>query len=200
MRILGLTGGIGSGKSTVARMLAACGAEIIDADVLAREVVQPGSPTLARVVARFGADLLTPDGALDRPRLARLIFGDDRARADLDAIMHPAIALRAQEEIAARAARGATVVIYDVPLLFETGLDRAFPEVIVVSAPPEVQRARLAARDGLADAEIAARLRAQLPLSEKVRRATHVIDNGGVLAETDRQVRALWAELARNPG
>jgi dephospho-CoA kinase len=173
----------------------ALGARVIDADVLAREAVAPGSPGLARVVARFGPEVLGADGALDRPRLGALVFADREARRDLEAIVHPEVQRLALERMAAAMADGATLVVYDVPLLYENGLERSLPEVIVVSAPPELQRARIAARDGLPPEQIEARIAAQLPLEEKLRRADHVIDNGGSLEATRRQVEALYARL-----
>ncbi len=194
-RVVGLTGGIGCGKSAVARMMEALGARVIDADVLAREAVAPGSPGLARVVARFGPEVLGADGALDRPRLGALVFADREARRDLEAIVHPEVQRLALERMAAAMADGAALVVYDVPLLYENGLERSIPEVIVVSAPPELQRARIAARDGLPPEQIEARIAAQLPLEEKLRRADHVIDNGGSLEATRRQVEALYARL-----
>lgn len=195
-RVVGLTGGIGSGKSTVARLLAEHGAAIIDADLLAREAVAPGSPALAQVVARFGDEVLTADGALDRPRLGARVFGDEAARRALNAIVHPEVARLAGERIQALVAAGAPLVVYDVPLLYENGLEKVLPEVIVVDAPLEVRYARIAARDGLDRAAIAARIAAQLPLEEKVRRADHVIDNGGPLEATRAAVQAWVARHA----
>lgn len=195
MRIVGLTGGIGSGKSVVAKMLAKLGAEVIDADQLAREAVRPGSDGLAEIVSRFGPSVLDPNGELDRRRLGSIVFGDEAARRDLNRIVHPRVAARTAEEIEAAAKRGAEVVVYDVPLLYENALEKTFPEVVVVSVSPETQRGRIATRDRLEQAEIEARIRAQLPLAEKVTRATHVIDNDGTLEQTERQVRALWEKL-----
>jgi dephospho-CoA kinase len=195
VRVVGLTGGIGSGKTTVARMFEKLGAEIVDADTIAREVVRSGTPALAKITERFGADVLTAEGALDRKKLAAIVFSDDRARADLNAIVHPAVAQRTQEEILARAAKGARLILYDVPLLYESGLEATFPEVIVVSVPQDVQRARILARDALSTEDIEARIRAQMPLEAKVQRATWVIDNSGPLEETERRVKALFDDL-----
>ena len=189
-RVVGLTGGIGSGKSTVARLLAEHGAAIIDADQLAREAVAPGSPALAQLVARFGQGVLTADGALDRPRHGALVFGDDEARRALNAIVHPEVARLAAQRIQDLIAAGAPLVVYDVPLLYENALEKVLPEVIVVDAPLDVRCARIAARDGLDSPAIAARIAAQLPLEEKVRRADHVIDNGGTLEATRAAVEA----------
>lgn len=191
-RIVGLTGGIGCGKSAVAAALAERGARVIDADVLAREAVAPGSPALAAIRARFGPAVFAPDGSLDRPALGRRVFEDAEARLALNAIVHPEVARLARARMEALEHAGAPVIVYDVPLLYENGLDRALGEVIVVTAPPEVQRARIRARDRLPDAEIEARIAAQMPLEEKARRATWVIDNGGTLEEMRAQVAALW--------
>ncbi|MFO0724997.1 MAG: dephospho-CoA kinase [Myxococcota bacterium] len=194
-RIVGLTGGIGSGKSTVARMFRARGAAIIDADVLAREAVALGSPGLAKVVERFGPTILGADGLIDRPRLGKLVFEDEASRRDLNAIVHPEVARLAAERMAALSSAGVPLILYDVPLLFENGLDRVFPETIVVTVPPEVQRARVAGRDKLSPADVEARIAAQMPLAEKVLRATWVIDNSGSEAETEARVDALWKSL-----
>lgn len=194
-RIVGLTGGIGSGKSTVARFFEARGAAIIDADRLAREAVLPGTPGFAAVVARFGPGVLGPGGDLDRAALGRIVFGDEEARRALNAIVHPEVARLAAERMAALSAAGRALIVYDVPLLFENGLERYLPETIVVSVPEEIQRARVRTRDGLSPEEIEARLRAQLPLADKAARATYVIDNSGSLADTEASVDALWKNL-----
>lgn len=195
--VVGLTGGIGSGKSTVARLLAARGAFVIDADQLAREVVAPGQPALAEIARSFGSAVLAADGSLDRAKLGAQVFADAEARARLNGIVHPEVrrlsALRIQEAVS----RGVPVVVYDVPLLYETGLEASFPLVIVVDASEATRAARIVARDGLSQDETKARMDAQLPLSEKVRRADFVVDNGGTLDETSRQVEALYAELQR---
>lgn len=195
--VVALTGGIGSGKSTVARLLAARGATVIDADQLAREAVTPGSPGLAEIVRVFGPEVLAADGRLDRARLGALVFTQPEARARLEAIVHPEVRRLSAQRIQDALAGGAQVVIYDVPLLYETGLETSFPLVAVVDAPDPVREARVGARDGLSPAETRARMSAQLPLAEKVRRADFVVDNGGSLEETERQVRALYDELAR---
>lgn len=200
MRIVGLTGGIGSGKSTVAAMLRDRGAVIIDADALAKEVVAPGSPGLAEVLAHFGEGLRLPDGNLDRKALGARVFQDPQALSALNRIIHPRVALGFQEKAEAARAQGAKVCVYDVPLLYENGLDRGLPEVIVVSVSPAVQRARVAARDGLPGEQIEQRIRAQWPLADKVQRATWVIDNDGDRAETEAQVTRLWAELEGGAG
>ncbi len=204
MRIVGLTGGIGSGKSTVAKMLADRGAVIVDADRLAREAVAPGTPGLKAVVERFGPQYLTADGALDRRRLGRHVFDHPTELAALNAIVHPEVGRRLRAETERAAAAGAPMVVYDVPLLFENGLDALYRPVIVVSVSPAVQRARVAARDPLTEDEIEARIQAQLPLDQKVARADFVIDNDGDLEATERQVdevfRALTGDLGSVPG
>lgn len=195
MRVVGLTGGIGSGKSVVARMLAELGAEVIDADQLAREAVEAGSPGFRAVVERFGPEVLDEKGALDRRKLGAIVFTDDAARRDLNAIVHPRVAALAMEKIAAYGERGAMVVVYDVPLFFENQLERMIPEVIVVSASPLTQRKRVAERDRLSAEEIEHRIGAQMPLAEKVKRATWVIENDGSLESTRAQVGTLFESL-----
>jgi dephospho-CoA kinase len=191
---VGLTGGIGAGKSEVARRLAARGAAVIDADLVAREVVAPGTPGLAEVVAAFGVRVLRPDGTLDRDRLGEIVFSDRAARERLNSIVHPRVAARMRE--LERAAGGAAVVVHDIPLLAENGLAGAFDAVVVVDAPPEIQLARLAAR-GLSRDQALARMASQASREQRRAIATWVIDNSGPLASLDAQVDRLWAELAR---
>lgn len=200
VRIVGLTGGIGSGKSTVAAMLRDRGAVIIDADALAKEVVAPGSPGLAEVLACFGEALRLPDGTLDRKALGARVFQDPAALLELNRIIHPRVALGFQAQAEAAREKGAKVCVYDVPLLYENRLDQGLPEVIVVSVSPSVQRARVAARDGLPAEQIEQRIQAQWPLADKVKRATWVIDNDGDRAKTQAQVDRLWAELEGGAG
>jgi dephospho-CoA kinase len=194
MRVVGLTGGIASGKSTVSAMFRELGAQVIDADQVARDVVEPGTPGLEEVARRFPG-VLDPSGQLDRPALGRRVFADPAERRALEGILHP----RIREEVARRtealARAGETVVLYDAALLIENGLHRGMDGVIVVSAPEAVQRARLAARDGLDDAAITARLAAQLPLADKRAHATWVVENGGSLDETRAQVRRIWEQI-----
>lgn len=192
MRVVGLTGGIGSGKSVVARMFAELGAEVIDADRLAREAVEDQSPGFLAVVERFGPEILDEHGALDRRKLGSIVFRDPEARRDLNAIVHPRVAALAMEKIAAFAERGAKVVVYDVPLFFENQLERMIPEVVVVSVSPGTQRARVADRDRLSAEEIEHRIAAQMPLAEKVKRATWVIENDGSLESTRAQVGTVF--------
>jgi len=195
VRVIGLTGGIASGKSAVAEMLRARGAAIVDADQLARDVVAPGQPALAELVGRFGDGILEPGGALDRKKLAAIAFSDAAARGDLNRITHPRIAAASQAAIARLAAAGAGVVFYEAALLIENRAQDWLDGVIVVAAPREVQRARLMERDGVDEAAAEARLAAQMPLEDKLRAATWVVDNGGDLAATEVQVAALWREL-----
>nr|NLI49537.1 dephospho-CoA kinase [Propionibacterium sp.] len=194
---IALTGGIGSGKSTVADLLAARGAVIVDADLLAREAVAPGSPGLAAVVARFGRGVLAPDGTLDRAALGALVFADAAARADLNAIVHPRVRdLAARRRAEALAADPEAVVVHVIPLLVETGQADSFDTVVVVDCPVAVQVARVMARNGLSRPDAEARVAAQASRDQRLAVATHVIDNGGTPDELGPQVAALWAALA----
>lgn len=195
MEWIGLTGGIGSGKSTVARMLTAAGIDVVDADKLARDAVAPGSEGLAAIAARFGDDVLDDTGALDRPALGALVFSDDDARADLNAIVHPRVAQLAMERAMALEAEGKARMVYEVPLLFENGLDQMMAGTILVAVPREVQLARILARDELSEAEANARIDAQMSLEDKRARATCVVDNSGERADTARQLREAWRAL-----
>lgn len=199
MRLVGLTGGIGSGKSTVTQMFRALGAEVIDADELAREVVRPGQPALAEIARRFPGTV-DAAGQLDRASLAARIFADPAERAALNAIVHPRIQAEVQRRTEALARAGAKVVLYDAALLIENGLHRAMDAVIVVWVPPEVQRERLMARDHLDHATAEERIRAQMPLDEKRALATWVVNNGGGLEETRRQVEQIWRTLRGGAG
>ena len=193
MRI-GLTGGIASGKSTVARKLEQLGAFTIDADVLARDVVALGTEGLKAVVARFGNSVLAADGSLDRSALARVIFADPQARADLNAIIHPLVRERAAE-LEAAAPAGA-VVVHVIPLLVETGQQDRFDVVVVVDTTVEEQLRRLTRRDGLTQTEAEQRVAAQASREERLGAATHVIDSSGPVRETMRQVGELWRSLS----
>ena len=194
-RVIGLTGGIASGKSLVARTLRELGAPVIDADELARKVVEPGQPAYQDVVREFGAAVLGADGTLDRKRLAAIVFADEKKRKRLGEITHPRIAQLALAETAALAARGAPVVIYEAALLVENGVHRGLGGLIVVKAEPHQQLARAATRDGTGEEAARARIDSQLPLADKLAVATHVIDNSGTPEETRRQVENLWREL-----
>jgi len=195
MIVVGLTGGVGSGKSTVAGMLQELGARVVDADRLAREVVAPGEPALQAIRAEFGDDVLTEDGALNRPALAARVFDDPDALARLNAIVHPAVANRAAEAFEAARLRGDRWVVYDVPLLYENGLEDMFEKIIVVSSSEEVRRQRLQAREQWSTGDIEARFQSQIPLEEKVPRADFVIDNEGSLVDTRRQVEEVTAKM-----
>jgi len=194
MRVVGLTGGIASGKSTVTAMFRELGAPVIDADEVARDVVEPGTPGLAEVAHRFPG-VVDASGRLDRAALGQRVFADPAERRALEAIVHPRIREEVARRIEALARTGVTVVLYDAALLIENELHRGMDGVIVVSAPESLQRSRLAARDGLDDAAITARLAAQLPLADKRAHATWVVDNGGSLDETRAQVRRIWDQI-----
>jgi dephospho-CoA kinase len=189
---VGLTGGIASGKSLVAAELAARGALIIDADVLAREVVKPGTPALAAIVERFGRQLLT-DGQLDRSRLGEVVFADPLARRDLERIVHPAVRARAIE--LERAAEGAVVVVHVIPLLVETGQQQNFDFVVTVDVDQETQIQRLMARNGFSRAEAQSRIAAQATREDRRAAADVVLDNAGTLAQLRDQIAALWTVL-----
>jgi dephospho-CoA kinase len=195
----GLTGGIGSGKSEVSKRLAAHGAVIIDADVAARAVVAPGTPGLARVADAFGAEVLGPDGALDRERLGAIVFRDPASRATLNAIVHPLVGqwMRAAERAAVDAADGDAIVVHDVPLLAENGRGRDFDLVIVVDVPPELQLERLVTQRGMTPDQARARMAAQASREQRLAVADIVIDNSGSLADLDRRVSDVWTDLRR---
>jgi len=195
MRVIGLTGGIASGKSTVSALLRELGAPVLDADQLAREVVEPGTPALEEISRRFPF-AVTADGRLDRKALGEWVFSRPEERAALNAIIHPRIQEAFAQRIQALAERGEPLVIYDAALLYENGLDRVMDEVIVVAVPRPVQLERLMTRDGLTREQAEARLASQLPLEEKVSRATRVVDNSGDRASTRAQVERLWEALS----
>ena len=188
---IGLTGGIGSGKSTVSGLLAERGAVVVDADRIAREVVEPGSPGLAAVVEAFGPQVLTPDGALDRPALAAVVFADPEARARLDGIVHPLVRHRTAELVAAAPADA--VVVNDVPLLVETGQAASYDLVLVVEADPETRVARLVQR-GLTAEDARARIAAQATDEQRRAVADVVLDNSGTPEELADQVDRFWVE------
>ncbi len=196
MLLVGLTGGIGAGKSTVAELLAARGAVIIDADQVARAVVEPGQPALKKLVERFGESILDPDGRLERGALAKLVFGDDEARRDLEAITHPAI----NDEFSRRVVEAPSdaIVVLDVPLLAESeqARKRPYQTVIVVEAPRNVRLERLEAR-GVDRADAEARMAAQAGDEERRKIATHVVDNARDRADLERQIDEVWADLQR---
>ncbi|KQQ19694.1 dephospho-CoA kinase [Rathayibacter caricis DSM 15933] len=198
MHLVALTGGIASGKSTVARRLAEHGAVVVDADRLAREVVEPGEPALGAIAERFGASMLRKDGTLDRAALGALIFSDAQARADLNAITHPAVTTRSQRLFAAAAeADPHAVVVYDVPLLAEGRGVGEFDEVVVVHAPQDVRIERLVTLRGLSETEARARVTSQASDEERLALADRVLDSSGTLEQTLARADALWAELSR---
>ncbi|GAA3055444.1 dephospho-CoA kinase [Streptomyces roseofulvus] len=192
---VGLTGGIGAGKSEVSRLLVSYGAVLIDADRIAREVVEPGTPGLAAVVAAFGEDVLTAEGALDRPKLGSIVFADPERLATLNAIVHPLVGARSAE--LEGAARPGDVVIHDVPLLTENGLAPLYDLVVVVDASPETRLDRLVRLRGMAADEARARMAAQADRAARLEIADLVIDNDGPLDALEPRVRKVWEELAR---
>lgn len=191
---VGLTGGIGAGKSEVSRRLAANGAVIIDADTVARDVVAPGTPGLAAVTAEFGPGVLAADGSLDRGRLGALVFADAAARGRLNAILHPLVRAETRRRFAAAPPGG--VVVNDVPLLVETGLAPSYDVVVVVEAPEPVRLARLTGIRGMSEADARARIAAQASDTERRAVADHVVTNAGSPEELDRRVEMLWRHLA----
>ncbi|MEV4330596.1 dephospho-CoA kinase [Streptomyces sp. NPDC049597] len=192
---VGLTGGIGAGKSEVSRLLASYGAVLVDADKIAREVVEPGTEGLAAVVDAFGAQILTPEGTLDRPRLGAIVFNDPERLATLNAIVHPLVGARSRELEAA--AGPDAVVIHDVPLLTENGLASLYDLVVVVDATPETQLDRLVRLRGMSEADARARMAAQATREQRREIADLVIENDGPIEELEPQVRKVWDELTR---
>ena len=198
MIVAGLTGGIATGKSTVAGIFASAGAKVVDADRIARDAVRPGTAVHADIVAHFGAGILLADGAIDRKQLAKVIFGDPAEQRALERIVHPQVKRQIALQLnRLRRETPGSIVIVDVPLLFETGMDRGLPATILVYAPEAIQIRRLIARDGLTRAEARARVNAQMPIEEKRALATIVIDNSGALENTRRQVLAVYRNLVQ---
>ncbi len=193
--VLGLTGGIAAGKSSVAALFAECGAMVVSADQLAREAVAPGTPTLTELVAAFGTSILAASGELDREKLGQMVFADPRARRQLNAITHPAIARLAEKQLLALRQQQVALVVYEAPLLFEAGAEGRVDRVLTVIASSQLQCERLCTRDRLDPAAAQARIAAQWPQAEKVARADYVIDNSGPLETTRRQVVALYQHL-----
>jgi len=192
VRLIGLTGGIASGKSTVAAIFERLGAQVVDADLLAREVVAPGEEALERIAAAFGAGVLTPDGALNRAALGEKVFADQAARRTLEEITHPAIRQRAEKRLARLRAAGVATAFYVAPLLIEAGVAARMDEVWVVYLDHATQLERLMARDGLTAAAAEARIASQMPMEEKKRLARIVIDNRGSREELEAEVLRLW--------
>lgn len=197
IHVFGLTGGLASGKSTVAARMRARGLPVIDADLLAREVVAPGTPGLAAVVEAFGPEVLAADGSLDRARLAEIVFQDEGKRRALNGILHPRIGLASAERVAALDAAGEQLACYEAALLVENGLADAFRPLVVVSVSEEEQIARAMARDGATRDQARARIAAQLPLAAKIATADHVIDTSGPREETVKRVDEVLDEIRR---
>jgi dephospho-CoA kinase len=195
IRRIALTGGIATGKSYVASKIKDAGVPMVDADVLSREVVAPGTPGLAAVRRRFGPDAVRRDGTMDRVRIAQIVFKDKRARLDLEAIIHPAVQ-KAIDEFFATLPKRTPFAVADIPLLFETGRDKQFNAVVVVACPRELQLQRLMERNKLSKEDAERRLNAQLPIDQKVKKATHVIRTEGTFEETDKQVAELLKKLS----
>lgn len=194
--IVGLTGGIASGKSTVSSHLRELGAYVIDADQVARAVVEPGEPALDEIVARFGQGVLDAQGCLDRAALGKIVFEDPQARAALSMITHPRIGQRMMQEAAEAFERGHAWVIYDAALLVENNIHAMFDALIVVSLSPERQLERLIGRDGLTQAQAQARIDAQLPLADKVAVADYIVDNSGSRARTLEKTQQLYDQIS----
>lgn len=190
IRKIALTGGIATGKSYVANKLREAGVPVVDADVLAREVVAPGTPVLAAIRKRFGPDAVRRDGTMDRIRVGQIVFKDKRARLDLEAIIHPAV-VKAINDFFAALPKRTPFAVADIPVLFETGRDKEFDAIIVVACPREMQLQRLMERNKLSKEDAERRLAAQLPIDQKVKKATYVIKNDGTFEETDKQIDAL---------
>jgi dephospho-CoA kinase len=205
-RVVGLTGGIGTGKSRVAELLRALGAAVECSDRIVREIQAPGGRALGAIADTFGKEYLTPEGALDRPRLGQLVFADPAARRKLNDIIHPLVFLELSERLKRHAQAGAPVVVLDIPLLLEgrragrgSGAGIPFDEVVVVYADEATQIARVMARDKLSRADAEARVRAQMPIEEKRAMADTVIDNSGSWERAEHEVRALWKRWVESP-
>jgi len=197
MVVAGLTGGIATGKSTVAAIFEEAGARLIDADRIAREAVRKGSPAHRDIVAHFGMDVLLGDGEIDRKRLAAIIFNNPAAQRALEHIVHPQVKQEVDRRVALiRRQAPDALIILDIPLLFEAGMQRGLDAVIVVYAPEHLQLARLMARDGLTEPEALARIRAQMPIESKRALATRVIDNAGSREQTRQQALEIYRQLA----
>jgi len=202
-RVIALSGGIGTGKSTVSAMLRALGAVVIDADEIVHRLQAPGAPMVAELAAAFGPGILDAAGALDRKRLGDLVFGDPELRRRLNAIVHPKVGVEVARQLDEARRAGAALVVLDIPLLFESRAAGArsgasvlpFEATVLVYAPRAVQVARTMARDGCSAEQAQARVAAQMPIDDKRALADHVIDNGGDRADTERQVQALWKLL-----
>ena len=195
MKLVGLTGGIASGKSTVAKILERLGAAVINADALSREVVEPGKDAWKEIIDAFGAGVLQPDQSLDRQKLRTVIFNDSDGRKKLEAIIHPRVRALAEEKIREHAVAGYSIIVYEVPLLFEGNLHEWLRPVILVACDVDTQRARLQERDRLTQTEAQKHIYAQMSLTEKRRLADYVIENDGSLADLEQQVRAVVEKI-----
>jgi dephospho-CoA kinase len=196
VRRIALTGGIATGKSRVRARFEDLGVPTIDSDVLAREAVAVGTPGLAAVVKRFGPEMVLPSGALDRQKLAQVVFADPDARAALEAIIHPEVRRATEQWFASLDPQAHSWALADIPLLYETGRDRDFDAVIVVACDPETQVRRIIERDGISEHNARLRIAAQLPIAEKVAKGDYVIRTDGTHDDTDEQVRRLWRMLS----
>ena len=196
MRHIGLTGNVAAGKSAVAALFRGWGATVIDADEIVHQLQQPGTPVLAAITARFGAAVLRPDGSLDRVGLRALVFADEGARHDLEAIVHPAVQARRALLLAEAARRGDAIVVSDIPLLFETMDPAEFDAVVLVDAPAAIRRERLMARRGFSAEEADRLIAAQVPAARKRARSSFVIDNDGDEAALERRARKVWEAIA----
>lgn len=197
MIVVGLTGGIATGKSTVARMLAADGVPVIDADQVARDVVAPGQPALAAIVAAFGSGVVQPDGSLDRAHMRRRIIQDADARRTLESITHPAIRAAIATRLGELRSEGHPAAVVEAALLVETGSHKQYPELIVVTCDPATQLDRVMARDGVTEAEARALISTQLPLAAKEAVATHLLRNDGTTEALHGETRRVWAAITR---
>jgi dephospho-CoA kinase len=195
VKLVGLTGGIASGKSTVAKILERLGAAVINADALSREVVEPGKDAWKEIIDAFGAGVLQPDQTLDRQKLRTVIFNDSDGRKKLEAIIHPRVRALAEEKIRERAVAGYSIIVYEVPLLFEGNLHEWLRPVILVACDVDTQRARLQERDRLTQTEAQKHIDAQMSLEEKRRLADYVIENDSSLADLEQQVRAVVEKI-----
>ena len=192
-----VTGGIGTGKSVVLAQLAACGAAVVDADALVHDALRAGAPAVAEIRKRFGEEIITPSGDVDRARLGTIVFGDGQARRDLEAILHPAVYHAIESWMRGREVEGARVAVAEIPLLYETGHEGDFDCVVVTACDRGEQVRRAMGRSGMSDADARRRIAAQWPLAEKARRADFVIRTDGTVEETRRQARSVWDALLR---
>ena len=194
-KIIGLTGGIASGKSTVSNWLISQGYPVVDADIAARRVVEPGMPALREITEAFGRDILLEDGTLDRKKLGAIIFSDEEKRQTLNAIVHPAVREWMRQETEHAFSEGASVVIMDIPLLFESKLTHMVEETVLVYVSMETQLKRLMDRDGYSEADALARIHAQMPIDDKRKLADYIIDNNGPVSETIEQVKEIMKQF-----